>query len=109
MLVGSTLPVAETMGGLLDDLACHGGSRGLRGHLRSLLAKKPTTGVAKGLALVLAGNVANCLDLRPGRAGKAFLAAGAGLAVWAAASGRSGEVRRFSRSWPPQPPACPWS
>lgn len=96
--------------GLLDDLAPPG-PRGLRGHLRSLLAGRMTTGalkavVAVGAAVVvlalepprsswvrvagvalLAGcaNLWNGLDVRPGRALKAFLPIG----VWFAIAGRA--------------------
>lgn len=82
--------------GLLDD-AVRGGPRGLRGHLRALRAGHVSTGVLKVLVIVaaaigassvlpfrlpitvaasilLAGsaNLANALDVRPGRALKAF-------------------------------------
>jgi len=94
--------------GLLDDLVGSGGGqpRGWRGHLRALGARRMSTGVFKavgalGLALfvaadlsvgagtyvlsaavlVLATNVFNLLDLRPGRAGKAFILLGAGLTI----------------------------
>lgn len=88
--------------GALDDLAGDGGSKGLRGHLGALRRGRVTTGSVKvaGLALtgaaaaamtlggrrsraadvlvagaVIAGtaNLANLLDLRPGRALKAVL------------------------------------
>jgi UDP-GlcNAc:undecaprenyl-phosphate/decaprenyl-phosphate GlcNAc-1-phosphate transferase len=86
--------------------------RGWRGHGRALLRGEISTGVLKaagsaGLALlamswlslsdgrwllaaavlVLATNVFNLLDLRPGRSGKAFVALGVGLGLG------SGEVR----------------
>ncbi len=89
--------------GLIDDLAGHRG-RGIRGHLRELASGRISTGVIKavgtiGLALyavsgrgigageflleasvlVLATNFFNLLDLRPGRAIKAFILLGAGL------------------------------
>jgi UDP-GlcNAc:undecaprenyl-phosphate/decaprenyl-phosphate GlcNAc-1-phosphate transferase len=94
--------------GLLDDLVGSGSGqpRGWRGHLRALGAGRMSTGVFKavgalGLALfvaadpsvdagtyvlsaavlVLATNVFNLLDLRPGRAGKAFILLGAGLTI----------------------------
>lgn len=82
--------------GLLDD-AVRGGPRGLRGHVRALRAGHLSTGVLKALAIVgaslgtastlhlavpvtiaavalLAGsaNLANGLDVRPGRALKVF-------------------------------------
>ncbi len=100
------------LGGLWDDLAGGTGPRGLRGHLRALLKGRPGTGTVKGAALLgagvavalpqmmagqwlqaavtvslvgLAGNLANCLDVRPGRAVKGFLAAGLGLLAAAGA------------------------
>jgi UDP-N-acetylmuramyl pentapeptide phosphotransferase/UDP-N-acetylglucosamine-1-phosphate transferase len=96
--------------GLLDDLAgSHAGHpRGWRGHFSALASGQLSTGVVKavgalGLALlvaadpsvgagtyllsaavlVLATNVFNLLDLRPGRAGKAFVLLGAGLTIGA--------------------------
>jgi UDP-N-acetylmuramyl pentapeptide phosphotransferase/UDP-N-acetylglucosamine-1-phosphate transferase len=94
--------------GLLDDLlgSNEDHPRGWRGHFRSLGAGRMSTGVIKaagalGLALliaadptvgagtyilsaavlVLATNLFNLLDLRPGRAGKAFVLLGAGLMI----------------------------
>ncbi|HEY7755141.1 MAG TPA: hypothetical protein VID69_02825 [Actinomycetota bacterium] len=93
--------------GLVDDLA-PAGPRGLRNHLRSLAAGRITTGIVKlivtvgaavvvvalqsprpGYALVsavvlLAGcaNVWNGLDVRPGRALKAFLVPGLVFLAW---------------------------
>jgi UDP-N-acetylmuramyl pentapeptide phosphotransferase/UDP-N-acetylglucosamine-1-phosphate transferase len=94
--------------GLLDDLvgSTQGQPRGWRGHFRALASGRLSTGVVKavgalGLALlvaanralgtgdyvlaaavlVLATNVFNLLDLRPGRAGKAFILLGAGLTI----------------------------
>jgi UDP-GlcNAc:undecaprenyl-phosphate/decaprenyl-phosphate GlcNAc-1-phosphate transferase len=102
--------------GLLDDLVgSHPGHpRGWRGHFSALGAGQLSTGVFKaigalGLALfvaadptvgagtyllstavlVLATNVFNLLDLRPGRAGKAFILLGAGLTI---GSGRLGPL-----------------
>jgi UDP-N-acetylmuramyl pentapeptide phosphotransferase/UDP-N-acetylglucosamine-1-phosphate transferase len=96
--------------GLLDDLVgSHAGQpRGWRGHFSALGSGQLSTGVVKavgalGLALlvaadpsigagtyllsaavlVLATNVFNLLDLRPGRAGKAFILLGAGLTIGA--------------------------
>jgi UDP-GlcNAc:undecaprenyl-phosphate/decaprenyl-phosphate GlcNAc-1-phosphate transferase len=94
--------------GLLDDfLGSDGdGPRGWRQHFGALVAGRLSTGVVKavgalGLALffaanpgsgagtflltaavlVLATNVFNLLDLRPGRTGKAFVLLGAGLTL----------------------------
>jgi UDP-N-acetylmuramyl pentapeptide phosphotransferase/UDP-N-acetylglucosamine-1-phosphate transferase len=83
-----------------------GAPRGWRGHARAVARGRPTTGAIKavgslGLALyvlggagqpageylagvavlVLATNLFNLLDLRPGRAGKAFLALGLTLTI----------------------------
>lgn len=98
--------------GLLDDLIGSGRNapRGWRGHLRSLSEGRPSTGVIKALGslalaltiltspfgggdaakyllavvvLVLATNLFNLLDLRPGRAGKAFVLLGIGLTIGA--------------------------
>ena len=92
--------------GLLDDLlgSVAGAPRGWRGHVQSVIEGRPSTGAAKaigslGLALfvmadpfgdagtyflsvavlLLATNLFNLLDLRPGRAGKAFVLLGLGL------------------------------
>jgi UDP-N-acetylmuramyl pentapeptide phosphotransferase/UDP-N-acetylglucosamine-1-phosphate transferase len=94
--------------GLLDDLVGSAADqpRGWRGHFAALGSGRVSTGVLKaigalGLALfvaadpragagtyvlstavlVLATNVFNLLDLRPGRAGKAFILLGAGLTI----------------------------
>jgi UDP-N-acetylmuramyl pentapeptide phosphotransferase/UDP-N-acetylglucosamine-1-phosphate transferase len=94
--------------GLLDDLVGSepGQPRGWRGHFRALGQGRLSTGVVKaagalGLALfvaagpaidtgeyllsaavlVLATNVFNLIDLRPGRAGKALILVGAGLTI----------------------------
>ena len=93
--------------GLIDDLA-PAGPRGLRGHLRSLVAGRMTTGILKvvvaaGAAVVVvalqpprptlaraagvvllaaSANVWNGLDVRPGRALKAFLLPALAFAVW---------------------------
>jgi UDP-GlcNAc:undecaprenyl-phosphate GlcNAc-1-phosphate transferase len=94
--------------GLIDD-TLGGEPRGWRGHGRAVLHMQLSTGVLKavgsfGLALyalgyaglstgrwllasvvlVLATNVFNLLDLRPGRATKVFVALGAGLTIGAA-------------------------
>jgi UDP-GlcNAc:undecaprenyl-phosphate GlcNAc-1-phosphate transferase len=102
--------------GLADDLLerkDRPGPRGWRGHGRALLRGELSTGVLKaagslGLALftlsggavsstrgyllavavlVLATNLFNLLDLRPGRAGKVFVLLGAGLTIASARLG----------------------
>jgi UDP-N-acetylmuramyl pentapeptide phosphotransferase/UDP-N-acetylglucosamine-1-phosphate transferase len=102
--------------GLVDDLLGSGPDqpRGWRGHFGALRTGRLSTGVVKaagalGLALliaadpaigagtyllsvavlVLATNVFNLVDLRPGRAGKLFVLLGAGLAI---GSGRVGPL-----------------
>ena len=92
--------------GLFDDLvgSAPGTPRGWRGHFRSLAGGRVSTGVVKAvgavalallvaadpstgagtyvlsvLVLVLATNLFNLLDLRPGRACKAFVILGIGL------------------------------
>jgi UDP-GlcNAc:undecaprenyl-phosphate GlcNAc-1-phosphate transferase len=102
--------------GLVDDLLGSGADqpRGWRGHFGALRRGRLSTGVVKaagalGLALliaadpaigagtyllsvavlVLATNVFNLVDLRPGRAGKLFVLLGAGLAI---GSGRVGPL-----------------
>jgi UDP-GlcNAc:undecaprenyl-phosphate GlcNAc-1-phosphate transferase len=102
-----TLVASYTVGvaflGLADD-ALSGPSRGWRGHGSAVLGGSFSTGALKaigslGLALlvlrghddyllavavlVLATNLFNLLDLRPGRAAKAFVALGAGLTLGA--------------------------
>jgi len=94
--------------GLIDDLvgSRSGQPRGWRGHFNALGARQMSTGVFKavgalGLALVvaadpsagagtyllstavlvLATNVFNLLDLRPGRASKVFILLGVGLTI----------------------------
>jgi hypothetical protein len=93
--------------GLVDDLAPVG-PRGLRNHLRALAAGRMTTGILKvlvtaGAAAIVVGlhpgrpgwvrvagvgllaasaNVWNGLDVRPGRALKAFVLAPVAFAVW---------------------------
>lgn len=97
--------------GFLDDVAGGGEPKGLRGHAGALAAGVLTSGSLKALAVTSAGlmgglgfgggapglvlatglvaltaNAVNSLDLRPGRAGKGFLAgwgllAGAALAL----------------------------
>lgn len=96
--------------GLLDDLVGSGSDspRGWRGHLRALRRGQVSTGVVKAvgalalaelaaadpsasagtyllsvLVLVLATNLFNLLDLRPGRACKAFVLLGIGLLIGA--------------------------
>lgn len=87
--------------GLMDDIWGCGRCKGLAGHMKSLLRGRLTTGSIKALAggilavflaaaggdrpliplnalvLALSVNMINLLDLRPGRAGKCFLALGA--------------------------------
>lgn len=92
--------------GLVDDLAGSGAARGWRGHARDAAQGRLSTGLVKaagslGLALfvlsghglaageyllavavlVLATNVFNLLDLRPGRSAKALVLLGAGLTL----------------------------
>jgi UDP-N-acetylmuramyl pentapeptide phosphotransferase/UDP-N-acetylglucosamine-1-phosphate transferase len=96
--------------GLLDDTlgSAEGAPRGWRGHFGALAGGQISTGVVKALGslglalmvaadpstgagtyllsvlvLVLATNVFNLLDLRPGRAGKAFVLLGIGLVIGA--------------------------
>ena len=91
--------------GLIDDVLS-GSSRGWRGHGSALLSGELSTGVLKAIGtlalallvasglpgsagefllaaavIVLATNVFNLLDLRPGRSVKAFVALGIGLSV----------------------------
>ncbi|MHB8155968.1 MAG: hypothetical protein ACYDEQ_00990 [Desulfocucumaceae bacterium] len=89
--------------GLMDDFWGNGACKGIAGHLKSLVRGRPTTGSIKAivgmlaalyisaaieyrsgnwhiipldaLVLALSVNLINLLDLRPGRAGKFFLAA----------------------------------
>lgn len=89
-----------TLLGLVDDVWGSGHCRGIPGHMRSLLRGRLTTGSIKALAggllalliaaacgpreqiplnalvIALSVNMLNLLDLRPGRAGKSFLAVG---------------------------------
>jgi UDP-N-acetylmuramyl pentapeptide phosphotransferase/UDP-N-acetylglucosamine-1-phosphate transferase len=92
--------------GLLDDLAGSGHSRGFRGHLRAIARGELSTGAIKALGgaaiglivgalwegslgpalldagiVALSANIVNLLDLRPGRAAKAFLIAWGVLAA----------------------------
>lgn len=97
--------------GLVDDVAPVG-PRGLRNHLRALASGRMTTGILKALvtlgasvivvglqpdrpALVALGgvvllaasaNVWNGLDVRPGRAMKAFVLPGLAFAIWGEAA-----------------------
>lgn len=107
--------------GALDDLAGDGSSKGLRGHLGALARGEVTTGAVKILGIGLTGlaaaaladrcredvdpldtlvggavvagaaNLANLLDLRPGRALKATVLAAVPVVV--AAGPRSGTAR----------------
>jgi UDP-N-acetylmuramyl pentapeptide phosphotransferase/UDP-N-acetylglucosamine-1-phosphate transferase len=92
--------------GLLDDLAGSGRARGFRGHVRAMAHGELTGGAIKALGgaaiglvvgalwegslgpalldaaiIALTANIVNLLDLRPGRAAKAFLIAWAVLAA----------------------------
>ncbi|MGE5586487.1 MAG: hypothetical protein ACM309_13310 [Bacillota bacterium] len=101
------LLVACAFAGAVDDVFGSGGSRGIAGHLRALVrARVLTTGILKAalilvfsvlavhaaspdlkahllaldsLVVALAANFSNLLDLRPGRASKAYLAGIAAL------------------------------
>lgn len=94
-----------TLLGLVDDVWGSGHCRGIMGHMRSLLRGRLTTGSIKALAggllalliaaaggpreqiplnalvIALSVNILNLLDLRPGRAGKSFLAVGTLIAA----------------------------
>lgn len=99
--------------GQLDDLAAGAHARGFRGHARALVRGELTGGTIKALGgaalglvvgalwerslgpavldaaiVALSANVVNLLDLRPGRAAKAFLLAWVALAVvaWGSAA-----------------------
>lgn len=99
--------------GLTDDVWGDRSAGGLSGHLRSLLRGRPTTGalkagggaavglgvagalgwrgwqvVAVGAVVALGANLVNLLDLRPGRALKAWIVLYA--ALWAAAGFQDG-------------------
>ncbi|MEA2533908.1 MAG: hypothetical protein QOJ93_1719 [Actinomycetota bacterium] len=92
--------------GLLDDLAGGGRARGFRGHVRAMARGELTGGAIKALGgaaiglivgalwegslgpalldaavVALSANIVNLLDLRPGRAAKAFLIAWVVLAA----------------------------
>lgn len=94
--------------GLVDDLRGDPGVKGLRGHLRALARGRLTSGGAKLVGIAVAGlvagtvlrdgrvdvlvagtliagcaNLANLLDLRPGRALKVLLVAAVGTAIGA--------------------------
>lgn len=100
--------------GLIDDLAGNRGTLGFKGHMKSLLKGRLTTGGLKAvvggfisllignffsyniieilvnaLIIALSTNLINLLDLRPGRAIKGFLL----IAILFIFSGLSGEVR----------------
>jgi UDP-N-acetylmuramyl pentapeptide phosphotransferase/UDP-N-acetylglucosamine-1-phosphate transferase len=104
----SVVGAAVAMGllGLADDLYGSRRARGFLGHARSLVRGEPTTGALKagggaivglaaaagagvrgwwilpaGALVALAANLVNLLDVRPGRAAKAWLAAFALLVV----------------------------
>lgn len=91
------------LAGLVDDVYGNQDYRGFRGHFRALFRGHLTTGLLKvllvtqgavlallpfswaallqGWVLILSVNIFNQLDLRPGRALKAFLVLGGGLAL----------------------------
>lgn len=98
--------------GLWDDLAGSGGGRGWRAHVQALARGRATGGAIKVLGggalaltlaaargegvlwlladaalLALSANLLNLLDVRPGRASKAFLLAAVPLALAALAAG----------------------
>lgn len=103
--------------GCYDDLAGHGSRRGFRGHLGALARGEVTSGAVKlagigltglGAGALLGGpaadiiinaglvaggaNLVNLFDLRPGRAAKVVLAAGALLAAGPGAGGTAAAV-----------------
>ncbi|HEX9774845.1 MAG TPA: hypothetical protein VGB83_04615 [Actinomycetota bacterium] len=90
--------LAFGMLGLIDDVAGGSGPRGWKAHLRSIRDRRPSTGalkltggvvaalliaraidpsvetmVVRAAALAMTANLANLLDVRPGRAGKGLL------------------------------------
>ncbi|MCL5057300.1 MAG: hypothetical protein M1130_04745 [Actinobacteria bacterium] len=101
--------IVYTLLGLMDDCWGEQKSRGFKGHIKSLIEGRPTTGAVKALggglaalyiavliyaesgslimipldalALALSVNTFNLLDLRPGRAGKVYLASAAVLII----------------------------
>ncbi len=101
-LPGLLVVVVASIVGLLDDLSGSARSKGILGHLRALVSEgRPTTGTLKAAVIWVAGAIATChapdgpsaagvalgsvtislsanftnlLDLRPGRAAKAFFA-----------------------------------
>lgn len=100
------------LAGLVDDVAGEGDPKGVRGHLAALRGGRWTAGTLKAAGLAgagllaaaatatdavrfalttllvpLAANAVNGFDLRPGRAGKAFLAGALLLAVMRAPLG----------------------
>ncbi|MEW6172151.1 MAG: hypothetical protein AB1510_03665 [Bacillota bacterium] len=105
------LTSSTTIVGIIDDTLGSRQVSGLKGHFRRLFSGQLTTGALKAIAIglgslifflpgsrpwegvfnavlvALAVNTLNLLDLRPGRAGKIFLAAAAALTI--AAWGRS--------------------
>jgi hypothetical protein len=108
----AALAVASGAVGLYDDLVGDAHARGLRGHLAALRERRVTTGMVKLAGLVAAGamtsvatrrrpadvvvdtllvagtaNLVNLFDLRPGRALKVVVLAGAPLAVYGATAG----------------------
>jgi UDP-N-acetylmuramyl pentapeptide phosphotransferase/UDP-N-acetylglucosamine-1-phosphate transferase len=124
-----TYPLGVALLGLIDDLLA-GTSRGWRGHGRALLGGQFSTGALKAVGslalalyalqgipgvghyllavalLVLTTNLFNLLDLRPGRAAKAFLLLGAFLSL-IAWHGRSPEEAGLVPLWMVGPLAAP--
>jgi len=127
-----TYPLGVALLGLIDDLLA-GASRGWRGHGRAVLRGEFSTGALKALGslvlalyvlqgtgygegvgeyllavalLVLTTNLFNLLDLRPGRAAKAFLLLGVLLSV-VAWHGRLPAELEFIPLWMVGPLAAP--
>jgi UDP-GlcNAc:undecaprenyl-phosphate GlcNAc-1-phosphate transferase len=130
--IGLTYPLGVALLGLIDDLLA-GRSRGWRGHGKTVLAGELSTGALKAVGslalalyllagtatvegvpeyllavalLVLTTNLFNLLDLRPGRAAKAFLLLGALLSLLAW-HGRYPDEAGFVPLWVVGPLAAP--
>lgn len=103
------------LAGLIDDIAGQGDPKGIRGHLAALAAGRCTAGTLKAAGLAGAGlmaaaatsegwlpfvatttlvtlsaNALNSFDLRPGRAGKVFLAGAALVLIGSGAAEGAG-------------------